>query len=57
MPLLPLFWDGTPPPNNGHAMGTRRPVQNKKLHKAGMRTERAEGLTKDVPKLFQDWKF
>ena len=30
MPSKPQFWDVIPPPNNEHAIGTRRPVQKKK---------------------------
>ena len=33
MILYPLFWDGIPQPNNGHAIGSQRTVQKKKKKK------------------------
>ena len=33
MILYMLFWDGIPPPNNEHVIGSRRPAQKKKKKK------------------------
>ena len=31
--IYPLFWDGIPPPNNEHTIGSQRPSQKKKNKK------------------------
>ena len=32
MILYPLLWDGIPPPNNEHAIGSLRPDQKKHMN-------------------------
>ena len=38
MPSKPQFWDVIPPPNNEHAIGSRRPSQKKKKNIAALLT-------------------